>query len=91
MRCFVISVLKAEDRNTYAIVIDNTTYAPVLACVYESGCDDPMATANRLVTTGVHGFWTPCAVDEDWLWITITDVTHEKWRVFLELSIELLK
>ena len=86
----MIYIYKAEDRQTYAIEIGDTAYIPVLSCVYESGTDDPMAISKRLISTGAQGFWTTGVIDEAWDWLDIEDITHEKWRLFIELSIALL-
>ena len=51
-------VLKAPDRECYAVMVGETLYIPVLSTVFESGTNNPIKVANRLVTNGLHGFWT---------------------------------
>ena len=89
MTCSVVYIYKAEDRQTYAIQIGDVAYIPVLSSVYESGTDHPMAISKRLISTGARGFWTTGVIDDRWQWIDIEDITHESWKVFIELSIEL--
>lgn len=84
------AIFKAPDRQTYALEIEGHTYVPVLACVYESGTDDPQAVANRLLSTGIYGFWTEGECSDDWEWLDLEDVDHEKWNRFLQLSCEVL-
>ena len=83
----MIYIYKAEDRQTYAFQIGEVAYIPVLSSVYESGTDDPMALSKRLISTGAQGFWTRGLIDDTWAWLHIEDITHDKWRLFIEVSI----
>ena len=59
-------VFKAPDRECYAVMVKETFYIPVVSIVFESGTNFPMKVANRVVTNGIHGFWTPYRGVLDW-------------------------
>lgn len=84
-------IYKVTSRETYAIhsLHDNSVYIPVLASIYEAGTDDPYAISTRLISTGDSGFWTKCkgTLGAEWVVVEIEDVTHDKWREFILLTL----
>jgi hypothetical protein len=87
-----IDVFKAPDRECYAVAIDDTyLYIPVVSTVFESGTNDPLKVANRVVSTGIIGFWT-CYDDGGtllWHLIRMEDVP-ELWQKAIDALVERL-
>lgn len=85
-----IDVLKAPDRECYAVVTDDTyLYIPVVSTVFESGTNDPLKVATRVVSTGIAGFWTRYDDGGTLAWdlIRMEDVP-ELWKKAIDALVE---
>lgn len=75
-------ILKAPDRECYAVMTDDVLYIPVITAIYESGTNDPVKFANRHLSTGLAGFWTPCE-NLSWEIVTLESISPA-WREAVE-------
>ena len=84
-----IDVFKAPDRECYAVIIDDADlYIPVVSTVFESGTNDPLKVANRVVSTGIAGFWTRYD-GQTLLWYLIhTEEVPELWKKAIDALVE---
>lgn len=70
-------IFKAPDRECYAVMVKEILYIPVISIVFESGTSLPMKVANRVVTNGIHGFWTPHSGILDWRLVDTESIPKE--------------
>ncbi len=73
-------ILKAPDRECYAVMIDDILYIPVVSTVFEAGTDNPLLVAKRVVSTGLEGFWTKFSGTLDWYVVAFEDVSSH-WQI----------
>ena len=82
-------MLKAPDRECYAVVIDGNLYIPVVSTVFESGTNNPIKVAERVVSTGIVGFWTQYDDGGTLFWEIIhTKDVPELWKKAIDALVE---